>query len=432
MTGGGLKKCMPTTRSGPGTPAASAVTLSEEVLVASTQSPATCPATSANRSPLELEVLGRGLDHQPGVRERRERVRRPRASRASSRSQAALLDPALDPAARALQPALERLGVGVVQQAARARPARRAAAIPAPIVPAPSTPMTFGAAAHRCEYYGIDPFTVIFGGTLLFFVVFVLLLGLFSKRSAIDILDWKPTRSPELEAQNDIDDVQQMIDAQNEIRRRRGLPERDEDEIEESVRRHREELARAGAPLPDPRTTDVARVLIVPCGCRGRALAAELVAAGHAVRGTTRAQASAEAIRAAGAEPYLGDPDRIGTLMDALVGRDDRLLADGHDPGARAARGPAADAVGEARRHARARRGLRRRRCPQGEQVARTASRDLADPARGARRRPARPRRLAGARRAARSTASLRRLDRASRSCRIRPVAPQIRWPSTS
>jgi uncharacterized protein YbjT (DUF2867 family) len=64
----------------------------------------------------------------------------------------------------------------------------------------------------------------------------------------------------------------------------------------------------------------MARVLIVPCGCRGRALAAELVAAGHAVRGTTRSQATAEAIRATGAEPYLGDPDRIGTLMDALSG----------------------------------------------------------------------------------------------------------------
>ena len=64
----------------------------------------------------------------------------------------------------------------------------------------------------------------------------------------------------------------------------------------------------------------MARVLIVPCGCRGRALAAELAAAGHAVRGTTRSQANAEAIRAAGAEPYVGDPDRIGTLMDALSG----------------------------------------------------------------------------------------------------------------
>ena len=64
----------------------------------------------------------------------------------------------------------------------------------------------------------------------------------------------------------------------------------------------------------------MARVLIVPCGCRGRALAASLVEAGHAVRGTTRSGAGAEAIRATGAEPYVGDPDRIGTLMDALSG----------------------------------------------------------------------------------------------------------------
>jgi hypothetical protein len=89
----------------------------------------------------------------------------------------------------------------------------------------------------------VDAFTVVFGGLLAFFVVAILLLGLFSKRSALDILDWKPTRSPEVEAQNDIDDVAQMIAAQNELRRRRGLPERDEDEIEASVRRHQEELA---------------------------------------------------------------------------------------------------------------------------------------------------------------------------------------------
>ena len=44
------------------------------------------------------------------------------------------------------------------------------------------------------------------------------------------------------------------------------------------------------------------------------------MAAGHAVRGTTRDPARAAAIAAAGAEPYVGDPDRIGTLMDALAG----------------------------------------------------------------------------------------------------------------
>ena len=64
----------------------------------------------------------------------------------------------------------------------------------------------------------------------------------------------------------------------------------------------------------------MARVLIVPCGCRGQALARELVAAGHAVRGTTRSQERGADIAAAGAEPYVGDPDRIGTLMGALTG----------------------------------------------------------------------------------------------------------------
>ena len=63
----------------------------------------------------------------------------------------------------------------------------------------------------------------------------------------------------------------------------------------------------------------MARVLIVPCGARGRSLARELRAAGHAVRGTTRGAHVAE-IAAAGAEPYVGDPDRIATLMDALHG----------------------------------------------------------------------------------------------------------------
>jgi uncharacterized protein YbjT (DUF2867 family) len=64
----------------------------------------------------------------------------------------------------------------------------------------------------------------------------------------------------------------------------------------------------------------VARVLIVGCGCRGRSLARALVAEGHAVRGTTREPQRAAAIAEAGAEPYVGDPDRIATLMGALTG----------------------------------------------------------------------------------------------------------------
>jgi nucleoside-diphosphate-sugar epimerase len=64
----------------------------------------------------------------------------------------------------------------------------------------------------------------------------------------------------------------------------------------------------------------VARVLIVGCGCRGRALARELRAAGHAVRGTTRDAARLAEIEAAGAEAVLADPDRLGTLMTHLHG----------------------------------------------------------------------------------------------------------------
>lgn len=50
-----------------------------------------------------------------------------------------------------------------------------------------------------------------------------------------ELLDWKPTRAPELDAQNEIDDVQQMLEAQNEMRRRRGLADRDEQELRDEV-----------------------------------------------------------------------------------------------------------------------------------------------------------------------------------------------------
>ena len=90
----------------------------------------------------------------------------------------------------------------------------------------------------------MDAFTVVFGGLLAFFVIAVLLLGLFSQRSPRQFLDWKPTRSPEAQAQDELDDVAQMIAAQNQIKRRRGAPEISEEEIEERVRADREQLRR--------------------------------------------------------------------------------------------------------------------------------------------------------------------------------------------
>jgi threonine dehydrogenase-like Zn-dependent dehydrogenase len=63
----------------------------------------------------------------------------------------------------------------------------------------------------------------------------------------------------------------------------------------------------------------VARCLIVGCGCRGLELTAVLRAAGHAVRGTTRDPNRRAEIEAAGAEPFVGDPNLVGTLAPALA-----------------------------------------------------------------------------------------------------------------
>jgi voltage-gated potassium channel Kch len=60
------------------------------------------------------------------------------------------------------------------------------------------------------------------------------------------------------------------------------------------------------------------RALIVGGGRRGLALAQELIADGDAVRVVTRSEDRHPAIRAVGAEPWPGDPDRVGTLRYAL------------------------------------------------------------------------------------------------------------------
>lgn len=78
----------------------------------------------------------------------------------------------------------------------------------------------------------MDTFTLV--STLLVgaLILTVVLLGIFNKRSALEILDWKPTRSPQVEAENEEDDLEQMLAAQNALRRRRGLPERTLEDIE--------------------------------------------------------------------------------------------------------------------------------------------------------------------------------------------------------
>lgn len=63
----------------------------------------------------------------------------------------------------------------------------------------------------------------------------------------------------------------------------------------------------------------MARALIVGCGCRGRQLGGALLAAGWAVRGTSRRAEGLAPIEAAGIEAAVADPDRVGTVLE-LVG----------------------------------------------------------------------------------------------------------------
>jgi hypothetical protein len=72
-------------------------------------------------------------------------------------------------------------------------------------------------------------------GILAFMIGVLLLVGHFYPGNSAGLVDWFPTRSPEVEAQNEIDDVRQMMEAQNEMRRRRGAPEMTEEELHRGV-----------------------------------------------------------------------------------------------------------------------------------------------------------------------------------------------------
>jgi hypothetical protein len=74
----------------------------------------------------------------------------------------------------------------------------------------------------------------IFGGVALL-IVSILLLGRFYPGSGADQLRWRPTRSPETEVELELDDVDQMLEAQNEIRRRRGAHPRSLEEFEHDL-----------------------------------------------------------------------------------------------------------------------------------------------------------------------------------------------------
>jgi hypothetical protein len=72
------------------------------------------------------------------------------------------------------------------------------------------------------------------GFILLLFLIFVA-IGKYHPVSGAEVLDWKPTRSPEVEAELELEDIDQMLEAQNERRRASGREERTEDDVSMQV-----------------------------------------------------------------------------------------------------------------------------------------------------------------------------------------------------
>ena len=58
-----------------------------------------------------------------------------------------------------------------------------------------------------------------------------LAIGKWYPGTGADVLDWQPTRSYEDEIRLEIEDIDEMLEASNERRRRTGRPELTEDEI---------------------------------------------------------------------------------------------------------------------------------------------------------------------------------------------------------
>jgi hypothetical protein len=94
------------------------------------------------------------------------------------------------------------------------------------------------------------------GLLVLLFVIMVALARVFEGNRAADFLDWKPTRSPEVEAQNEVDDVRQMIEAQNALRRKRGAKEITEADVQRQAMEDQRFRARGRGPFSSEKKTD--------------------------------------------------------------------------------------------------------------------------------------------------------------------------------
>jgi hypothetical protein len=83
----------------------------------------------------------------------------------------------------------------------------------------------------------VDAFPLIVLGGIAVAVGLLVLLAKLYPGTGADLLDWGPARSYEHEVELEMQDIDQMIEAQNAYRRRRGERELTEDEIRENIAR---------------------------------------------------------------------------------------------------------------------------------------------------------------------------------------------------
>src|SRR3954468_15656924 len=112
-----------------------------------------------------------------------------------------------------------------------------------------SRPTILVAQLARPELYtrAVDEFGVFVFGSIAIVVFVFLAIGKWYPGSGAEQVDWKPTRSYEDEVRLELEDVDQMIEAQNDRRRASGRPEISEEQIRAEVEeeeRWREQEAR--------------------------------------------------------------------------------------------------------------------------------------------------------------------------------------------
>ncbi|MBJ7328509.1 MAG: hypothetical protein JHC95_01345 [Solirubrobacteraceae bacterium] len=72
---------------------------------------------------------------------------------------------------------------------------------------------------------------------LVVFGAAILLLGRYHPKSGAEVLQWHPSRAPEQDAIDELEDLEQLLEATNAKRRARGAPERTVEDVEDELRR---------------------------------------------------------------------------------------------------------------------------------------------------------------------------------------------------